>query len=98
MLFLFVGGQAAVGGADFNSLRLYAVQDPEVLKSIDEESAKRRPGSHPIYGAPTLIVLATKASILPNIEFTNAGCVLGYAEKEFKKPKAEEQRIEVAYI
>ena len=143
---LFAGGQAAVGGADFKSLRLYAVQDPEVLKSIDEESAKRRPGSHPLYGAPTLIVLATKASILPNIEFTNAGCVLenillaatdlgidsiylwmpmygindskelmarlgfpegftcvgtvalGYAEKEFKKPKAEEQRIEVAYI
>ena len=73
---VFAGGQAAVGGADFKSLKIYAVQDPELLKAIDEASAKRRPGSHPLYGAPTLVVLATKASILPNIEFTNAGCVL----------------------
>ena len=143
---LFAGGQAAVGGADFKSMKLIAVQDPEVLAAIDEASAKRRPGSHPLYGAPTLIVLASKQSILPNIEFTNAGCVLenillaatdlgvdsiylwmpmygineepelmsrlgfpegftcigtvalGYADKEFKKPRADEQRIEVAYI
>ena len=143
---LFAGGQAAVGGADFKSLKLYAVQDPELLKAIDESSAKMRPGSHPLYGAPTLVVLASKESILKNIEFTNAGCVLqnmllaatdlgidsiylwmpmyginedpelikrlgfpegftcvgavalGYAAKEFKKPRAEEQRIEVAYI
>ena len=73
---LFAGGQAAVGGADFKSLKIYAVQDPEVLQAIDEASAKRRPGSHPLYGAPTLVVLATKQSILPNIEFTNAGCVI----------------------
>ena len=73
---LFAGGQAAVGGADFKSLKLYAVQDPELLKAIDESSAKMRPGSHPLYGAPTLVVLASKESILKNIEFTNAGCVI----------------------
>ena len=143
---LFAGGQAAVGGADFKSLKLYAVQDPELLKAIDESSAKMRPGSHPLYGAPTLVVLASKESILKSIEFTNAGCViqnmmvaatdlgidsiylwmpmyginddpevirrlgfpegftcvgtvaLGYAEKEFKKPRGDEQRIEVTYI
>ncbi len=143
---LFAGGQAAVGGADFKSLKIYAVQDPDLLKAIDETSAKLRPGSHPLYGAPTLVVLATKESILPNIEFTNAGCVLqnmlvaatdlgvdsiylwmpmyginndpemikrlgfsegftcvgtvalGYAAKEFRKPRADEQRIEVTYI
>ncbi len=143
---LFAGGQAAVGGADFKSMKLYAVQDPELLKSIDEASAKRRPGSHPLYGAPTLVVLASKESILPGIELTNAGCVienmmlaatdlgidsiylwmsmygingdpdiiekigfpegftcvgtmaLGYAAKEFPKHRANEQRIEVAYV
>ena len=143
---LFAGGQAAVGGADFKSMKLYAVQDPELLKAIDESSAKMRPGSHPLYGAPTLVVLASKESILKNIEFTNAGCViqnmmvaaadlgvdsiylwmsmyginndpeivkklgfpegftcvgtmaLGYAAKEFKKIRADEQRIEVTYI
>ncbi len=143
---LFAGGQAAVGGADFKSMKIFAVQDPEVIKAIDESSAKSRPGSHPLYGAPTLIVLASKDSILKNIEFTNAGCVLqnmmiaatdlgidsiylwmsmyginndpelmerlgfpegftcvgtvalGYAAKEFPKPRADEQRIEVIYI
>ena len=73
---LFAGGQAAVGGADFKSLKLYAVQDPELLKDINEASAKRRPGSNPLYGAPTLVVLASSKSILENIEFTNAGCVI----------------------
>ena len=73
---LFAGGQAAVGGADFKSMKLYAVQDQELLTAIDEASAKRRPGSHPLYGAPTLVVLASKESILKSIEFTNAGCVI----------------------
>ena len=73
---LFAGGQAAVGGADFKSLKLYAVQDPALLKAIDESSAKMRPGSHPLYGAPTLVVLASKKSILESIEYTNAGCVI----------------------
>ncbi len=74
---LFAGGQAAVGGADFKSLKIYAIQDPELLKAIDESSAKGRPGSfHPLYGAPTLVVLASKESILKNIEFTNAGCII----------------------
>ena len=143
---LFAGGQAAVGGADFKSLKLYAVQDPALLRDIDEASAKRHPGTHPLYGAPTLVVLASKESILPSIEFTNAGCIiqnmmvaatdlgvdsiylwmsmyginddpelvkrlgfpegftcvgtmaLGYAAKEFKKIRADEQRIEVTYI
>ncbi len=143
---LFAGGQAAVGAADFKSMKLYVVQDPALLKDIDEASARRRPGSHPLYGAPTLVVLASKQSILPYIEYTNAGCViqnmmvaaadlgvdsiylwmsmyginedpelvkrlgfpegftcvgtmaLGYEAKEFPKVKADEQRIEVAYI
>lgn len=73
---LFAGGQAAVGGADFKSLKLYAIQDKALLQDIDASSAKLRPGSHPLYGAPTLVVLASKASILEKIEFTNAGCVI----------------------
>lgn len=73
---LFAGGQAAVGAADFQSMKLYAVQDPALLKDIDEASAKARPGTHPLYGAPTLVVLASRPSILPSIEYTNAGCVI----------------------
>jgi nitroreductase len=143
---LFAGGQAAVGGGAFKSLKLIAVQDAELLKAIDEASAKNRPGSHPLYGAPTLVVLASTKGFLENIEWTNAGCVIqnmmvaaadlgidsiylwmamygvngepelvkrlgipegmtcvgtaafGYAAQEFKKPAADDQRIEVSYI
>ena len=73
---LFAGGQAAVGAADFKSLKLYAVQDPALLQDIDAASAKIRPGTHPLYGAPTLVVLASRKSILDSIEFSNAGCVI----------------------
>ena len=75
---LFAGGQAAVGGADFKSMKLIAVQDPELLQAIDVASAAagKRPVPHPLYGAPTLVVLASRESILPSIEFTNAGCVI----------------------
>lgn len=72
---LFAGGQAAVGAADFQSMKLFVVQDPQLLQDIDAASA-RKPGTHPLYGAPTLVVLASRPSILPNIEFTNAGCVI----------------------
>ncbi|MBR3275192.1 MAG: nitroreductase family protein [Eubacterium sp.] len=143
---LFAGGQAAVGGADFKSMKLYVVQDPALLKEINDTSAKARPGTNPLYNAPTLVVLASSKSILENIEFTNAGCVienmmiaaadlgidsiylwmamygingspdlvarlgfpegftcvgtmaLGYEAQEFRKLKADEQRIEVIYV
>ena len=40
---LFAGGQAAVGGGAFKSLRLYAIQDAELLKAIDESSPRQGP-------------------------------------------------------
>ena len=73
---LVAGGQAAIGCADFASLQLYAVQDPALLKEIDEVSAKGNPGSHPLYQAPTLVVVAAKKGFLENIELSNAGCII----------------------
>ncbi len=73
---LFAGGQAAVGGADFESMKLIAVQNKDLIDAIDESAAKVRPGSHPLYNCPTLIVLASRKSILPYIEYSNAGCVI----------------------
>ena len=72
---LVAGGQAAIGCADFASLQLYAVQDPALLKEIDEASAKGN-GSHPLYNAPTLVVVAAKKGFLENIELSNAGCII----------------------
>ncbi len=73
---LFAGGQAAVGGADFKSMKLIAVQDKALLDEIDVTSAKGKKIEHPLYNCPTLIVLISKQSILPSIEFSNAGCVI----------------------
>ena len=72
---LVAGGQAAIGCADFASLQLYAVQDPELLREIDEASAKGN-GGHPLYQAPTLVVVAAKKGFLENIELSNAGCII----------------------
>lgn len=73
---LFAGGQAAIGCADFESVKLYAVQNPALLAEIDRASAGGNPQAHPLYGAPTLVVLAAKKGFLENIEYANAGCVL----------------------
>ena len=73
---LVAGGQAAIGCADFDSLKLFAVQDPALLREIDEVSANGNPNAHPIYSAPTLIVVAAKKGWLENIELSNAGCII----------------------
>ena len=71
---LVAGGQAAIGCADFDSLKLYAVQDPALLAEIDAASGKGN--GHPLYQAPTLVVVAAKKGFLENIELSNAGCII----------------------
>lgn len=73
---LFAGAQAAIGCADFDSLKLFAVQDPELLAEIDASSAGGNPDGHPLYHAPTLVVVAAKKGFLENIELSNAGCII----------------------
>lgn len=73
---LFAGAQAAIGCADFDSLKLYAVQNPELLAEIDLSSANGNANAHPVYHAPTLVVVAAKKGFLENIELSNAGCII----------------------
>lgn len=73
---LVAGGQAAIGCADFDSLKLIAVQNPALLADIDSASANGNPNSHPLYQAPTLVVVAAKKGFLENIELSNAGCII----------------------
>ncbi len=73
---LVAGGQAAIGCADFDSLKLYAVQDAALLAEIDKASAGNNPNAHPLYNAPTLVVVAAKKGFLENIELSNAGCII----------------------
>jgi len=73
---LVAGGQAAIGCADFDSLQLIAVQDPELLAAIDKASAGANPNGHPLYHCPTLVVVIAKKGWLENIELSNAGCII----------------------
>jgi nitroreductase len=75
---IVAGGLAAVGMAGFDSLRIFAIQNPELLSEIDAESSKGfgNPNYHALYGAPTLIVVAAKPRPLANIELTDAGCII----------------------
>ncbi|NMA37294.1 MAG: nitroreductase family protein [Papillibacter sp.] len=75
---LVSGGLAAVGMAGFDSLRLFAIQNPELLKEIDAEASKGfgNPNYHALYGAPTLIVVAAKPRPLEYIELSDAGCII----------------------
>jgi len=73
---LVAGGQAAIGCADFDSLKLYAVQNLALLQEIDIASANGNPAAHPLYHAPTLIIVAAKKGFLENIEYSNAGCII----------------------
>ena len=75
---LVSGGLAAVGMAGFDSLRLFAIQNPELLKEIDAEASKGfgNPNYHALYGAPTLIAVAAKPRPLEYIELSDAGCII----------------------
>ena len=73
---LVAGGQAAIGCADFASLQLIAVQNPELLKEIDEAGNGGNPNAHPLYNCPTLVVVIAKKGFLENIELSNAGCII----------------------
>ena len=52
---------AAVGMAKYDTLHLTVIQDPALLAEIDRNAADffNNPDAHPLYGAPTLIVVST---------------------------------------
>ncbi len=71
---LLTGSMAAVGMGAYDSMLLTVIQDKALLEEIDLAAGKGR--NHPLYGAPTLIILSSKELRLANIEYANAGCVL----------------------
>ena len=70
---------APVGMGDYASLRLTVVRNPALLEKIDRAAAKLfgQPEMHPLYGAPTLIIVSTR---LPekgsgNLPYSNGAIV-----------------------
>ncbi len=60
---------APVGMKKYESLHLTIIQNKELLRKIDQLAAEvfKNPNMHPLYGAPTLILISSK-NILPHME------------------------------
>lgn len=73
---------APCGMGKYDSLRINVITDKELLAEIDEAAAKLfgKPGIHPLYGAPCLILVSTavdtEAFMPVNISASNAACVV----------------------
>lgn len=72
---------APVGGAEYDGLTLTVISNPELLREIDEDTSRifNKPGIHPLYNAPTLIVVSTNKltmSPMDNVSFSNAATIV----------------------
>lgn len=70
---------APVGMGDYASLRLTVATDPALLEKIDKAAAELfgQPDIHPLYGAPTLIIISTKVPNegSGNLPYSNAAII-----------------------
>ena len=59
---------APVGMAAFDSLHVTVVRNPSFLSALDAAAAQalNRPGAHPLYGAPMLIIVSSRFPGTPN--------------------------------
>ncbi len=69
-----------VGRAKYDNLHLTIIEKPELLKSIDENAANAfgDPDMHPLYGAPTLIIVSARNDEGPveNVQYSNAAIMV----------------------
>lgn len=71
---------APVGRGLYENVHLTVIQNPELLKEIDAKAAQAfgRADSHPLYGAPALVLVSAKneAGQLSNVEYSNAAIIV----------------------
>lgn len=71
---------APIGRAEYDSLALTVITNPDLLKKLDENTAKlfKKPDLHPLYHAPMLIVVSTPLTQTPmdNIAYSNAAIIV----------------------
>ena len=69
-----------VGRSLYDTLHITIVEKPELLKDIDEHAAKvfGQPAFHPLYEAPTLLVISATNSEGPvgNTQYSNAAILV----------------------
>ena len=67
---------APVGMAQYQTLHITVIEDKGLLDQIEQAGARLfgKPGLHPLYGAPTLILLSSQGN--GPMELSNASCVI----------------------
>lgn len=74
---LRAGCAAPVGLGLYDSMMMTVVQDKALLDAVSKgiQQAMNQSGD-PVYGAPTLVILSSKAQPAVGIDYANAGCIL----------------------
>ncbi len=74
---LRAGCAAPVGLGLHDSMMMAVVQDKALLRDVSEgiRRAMGFPGD-PVYGAPTLVILSSRAQPAVGVDYANAGCIL----------------------
>lgn len=72
------GCAAPVGYGDYDSLHMTLIQNSDLLNKISKNAATamNKPDTDPLYGAPTLVLISSNGSKSPNIEYSNAACII----------------------
>ena len=69
-----------VGMGQFDSLHLTVISNAEILNKIEATAATMfgKPDMHPLYGAPTLVLVSSKAPapMMENVAFSNAAIMV----------------------
>lgn len=74
---LSAGCAAPVGWGMYDKLHLTVIQDKEILKRISTNLKQMMNSENsPLYGVPTLILLSSNELPVPNMEYSNAACIL----------------------
>lgn len=68
--------EAPIGMGKYDSIHLTVVTNKDLLNEIDQNAAKAfgNPSAHPLYGAPTLIVVSSKDQ--GNVASANVGIII----------------------
>lgn len=68
--------EAPIGMGKYDSIHLTVVTNKDLLNEIDQNAAKffGNPSAHPLYGAPTLIVVSSKDQ--GNVASANVGIII----------------------
>lgn len=75
-IILKAGYAAPVGMAQYQTLHITVIEREDILSAIEEAGARLfgKPGIHPLYGAPTLILLSAEGNT--PMDLSNASCVV----------------------